>query len=235
MKRKKVLQVFAIIFLIMLSACTPMSGDTEMQSRSEEDGPVQSNTITTSPSAETSSSQAALTEENVTSDSQSAGYILFAPLRSTTTYMINSDGEVVHTWPSTYYPGNAVYLLENGYLLRTGSLRSQTFDAGGSGGIVQQINWQGDVVWEFEYAEENGLLHHDIEPLPDGNILMIAWEYKTAEQALAAGRDSDLLKEGALWPDTVIEVDPTSNRTVWEWHVWDHLVQGLRPCQTRLC
>ena len=231
MKQKKAFQLFTIIVLIIFSSCTPMNGDTQAQNRSERDGPIEGNTITASTNAETSASRAAITDENTVSDLQSEGTILFAPLRSTTTYLINSDGEVVHTWPSTYYPGNAVYLLENGDLLHTGSLRSETFDAGGSGGIVQQINWQGDVVWEFEYAGEQGLLHHDIEPLPDGNILMIAWEYKTAGEALAAGRDPDLLKDGALWPDTVIEVDPTSNRIVWEWHVWDHLVQDLDPAK----
>ncbi len=231
MKRKKAIQIFAIIVLILLSACTTMTVYTQAQSQSEQDRPVEDNIIMTSASGDTSSSRAAITDENTVNDLQSEGTILFAPLRSTNTYLINTEGEVVHTWPGTYYPGNAVYLLENGDLLHTGSLRSETFDAGGSGGIVQQINWQGDVVWEFEYAGEQGLLHHDIEPLPNGNILMIAWEYKTAEQALAAGRGPDLLKDGALWPDTVIEVDPATNRIVWEWHVWDHLVQDFDPAK----
>lgn len=80
--------------------------------------------------------------ENAQTDSgDTEGYILFAPLRSTTSYLINYDGDVFHTWPSEYNPGNAVYLLENGNLLRTGSLRSSIFEAGGSGGIVQEISW----------------------------------------------------------------------------------------------
>jgi len=157
------------------------------------------------------------------------GYILFAPLRSTTTYLINYDGDVIHTWPGDYFPGNAVYLLGNGNLLRTGSLRNNTFDAGGAGGIVQEIDWNGNVLWEFSYSNDQYRLHHDVEYLPNGNILMIAWEHKTAAEAIAAGRDPNLLKDGALWPDMLIEVDPATNQIVWEWHVWDHLVQDYDP------
>ena len=82
-------------------------------------------------------------ENTQTNSGDTEGYILFAPLRSTTSYLINYDGDVLHSWPSEYNPGNAVYLLENGNLLRTGSLRSSTFKVGGSGGIVQEIGWNG--------------------------------------------------------------------------------------------
>lgn len=47
-----------------------------------------------------------------------SGYTLFAPLKSNTTYLIDMEGAVVHTWESTLRPGNAAYLLENGHLLR---------------------------------------------------------------------------------------------------------------------
>jgi hypothetical protein len=150
---------------------------------------------------------------------------LFSPLKSTETYLMGADGRAVYTWQSDYTPGNAVYLLENGNLLRTGSLRSGTFDAGGSGGIVQEIAPDSSIVWEYEYADELVQLHHDIEPMPNGNILMIAWERKSEREAIAAGRDSSLLRDGELWVDHIIEVDPATNRIVWAWHVWDHLVQ----------
>lgn len=171
-----------------------------------------------------------------------AGYTLFAPMSSTTTYLIDNNGQVIHTWESDYRPGNSVYLLENGNLLHTGSIQSSTFNAGGSGGIVQEFTWDGDLVWEFEYTRPMVYLHHDIEPLPNGNVLMIAWEYKSAEEVLAAGRDPDLLPSGqqqgpgqpstnsgdqGLWVDHIIEVDPTSGTIVWEWHIWDHLVQDM--------
>ena len=56
---------------------------------------------------------------------------------------------------------------------------------------------------------------------------MIAWEYKTSAEAIAAGRDPNKLSD-AMWPDHIIEVRPTGSTTgdiVWEWHVWHHLIQ----------
>ena len=70
-------------------------------------------------------------------------------------------------------------------------------------------------------------LHHDIAPMPNGNILMISWELKTKEEAIQAGRDTALLTQSKLWPDYIIEVDPVLDSIVWEWHVWDHLIQGF--------
>lgn len=153
------------------------------------------------------------------------GYNLFAPLGETTTYLIDEQGDTVFTWPSAYRPGNAVYLLESGNLLRTGNTGSTNFNAGGAGGIVEEMTSDGTVTWSFEYDTTQGRLHHDIEPLPDGNVLMIAWELKTESDALAAGRNPTLLTDGELWPDTIIEVDPETSTIVWQWHVWDHLVQ----------
>ncbi len=61
---------------------------------------------------------------------------------------------------------------------------------------------------------------------------MVAWEYKSAEEAIAAGRDPRLLTQGALWPDTLIEVEPVGSggaKIVWEWRAWDHLIQDFDP------
>lgn len=154
------------------------------------------------------------------------GYTLFTPITSTTTYLIDNAGNVVHTWESDYNPGNAVYLLEDGNLLRTANDRSTNFDVGGAGGRVELFSWEGDLLWAFDYSNSMYRLHHDVEMMPNGNILMIAWEYKTSEEAIAAGRDPQLIPEnGSLWVDHIIEVNPATNAIVWEWHVWDHLVQ----------
>ncbi|MCP4361231.1 MAG: arylsulfotransferase (ASST) [Chloroflexi bacterium] len=153
------------------------------------------------------------------------GYNLFSSLGDTATYLIDEDGETVFTWSSAYRPGNAVYLLENGNLLRTGNTNAANFNTGGVGGIVEEIDANSNVIWSYKHDTTQGRLHHDIEQLPNGNILMLAWELKTGSESLAAGRNPNLLNDGELWPDTVIEVDPNTNSIVWEWHVWDHLVQ----------
>ena len=156
------------------------------------------------------------------------GYNLFSSLKATTAYLMDNDGNFVHSWETGYRPGNSMYLLENSELLHTGNVNNSTFNAGGAGGIVQTIDWDGNVTWEYEYSSTTHLQHHDVEMLPNGNVLMVAWQMKTEAEALAAGRDPSLLRAGELWPDSVIEVQPTGADTgniVWEWHVWDHLVQ----------
>jgi hypothetical protein len=142
---------------------------------------------------------------------------------------MDNDGNIAHTWTSNYRPGLSAYLLENGNLLRTGNTGSAYFATGGAGGIVQEIATDGTVAWEFEYADGYVRQHHDIEPLPNGNVLMIAWEFKTQAKAIAAGRNPSLIQAGELWPDHIIEVNPTNNTIVWEWHVWDHLIQDYDP------
>ena len=89
------------------------------------------------------------------------GYTFFAPSRSGTTYLIDNDGQFVHSWDSQYRPGVAAYLLENGNLLRTALLGDNPrFTAGGGGGRVEEFAWEGPLVWEFEYSSSEYLLHH---------------------------------------------------------------------------
>jgi hypothetical protein len=160
------------------------------------------------------------------------GQILFSPLYGTTTYLINSAGTVNHTWPSSNTPGAATYWLGDGTILRT--LRVDLSGGGGAGGGVQKVEWDGTVVWDFRYDTNGYLSHHDIKPLPNGNVLMIAWETKTRTQAIAAGRDPTHITGNTFMPDHVIEVQPTgptSGNIVWEWHVWDHLIQDFDPAK----
>lgn len=161
-------------------------------------------------------------------DDPSDGYNLFSPIGSTATYLMDNDGAMVHSWSSTYRPGQSVYLMEDGTLMRTANTQDATPNVGGVGGAIEQFSWNGDRLWSFEYRGADYRAHHDVEVLPNGNVLMIAWQVKTEAEAIAAGRDPSLLAEGELWPDHVIEVEPTGaegGRIVWEWHVWDHLIQ----------
>jgi hypothetical protein len=155
------------------------------------------------------------------------GQILFAPMDTTTTYLIDNTGAVNHTWSSNYLPGVAVHWLGNGTILRT--IRVGTGPGtGGAGGGVQKVEWDGTVVWDFRYNTNGHLSHHDVKMLPNGNVLLIAWETKTRAEAIAAGRNPNYVSSKGLYPDHIIEVQPTgktSGKIVWEWHVWDHLIQ----------
>ncbi len=160
----------------------------------------------------------------------SDGYTLYGPLNTSDTYLIDMDGQVVHQWPNTARPGNSVYLLPNGRLLRTEKSDRAVFGGGrGRGGVIEEVAWDGDVTWRYTYANRRHLQHHDIEPLPNGNILLLAWERHTRRDAIAMGRDPALLTGKDFWSETIIEVDRVTNQIVWRWRTWDHLVQDLDP------
>lgn len=171
------------------------------------------------------------------SNKASRGYTLFAPLSSKTTYLIDMCGMLVNQWQSDYAPGHAAYLLEDGSLIRTAVLspvENPTFNAGGAGGRVGRMDWDGNLIWEFEYADTDYVQHHDIEVLPNGNVLMVAWELKTESEIIAAGRDPNVILDGQLWVDHIIEVEPygsVGGIIVWEWHLWDHMVQDFDPAK----
>jgi hypothetical protein len=168
-----------------------------------------------------------------TSDDSYEGYTIFGPEYSRFTYLINNNGKIVHWWKSDYIQGFGNYLLENGELFRLDLPGDNPiFRSGGVAGRVEKFDEDSNLLWEFEYSNLEYCSHHDIEPLPNGNVLLISWEYKTRNEAIAAGRDPSKLLSNALWPDHIIEVKPTgptSGDIVWEWHAWDHLIQDYDP------
>jgi hypothetical protein len=162
------------------------------------------------------------------------GYTLFAPKQYTSTYLINNDGKIVHKWSASKYPpGQSVYLLENGNLLRSCMTKGQLSSGGGEGGRVEEYDWDDNLVWQFDYSTDTYMQHHDIRRLPNGNILMLVIEKKTYAECIAAGFNpskfqSDIVQKGMMLPDYVVEIQPikpASGSKVWEWHVWDHLIQ----------
>ena len=156
-----------------------------------------------------------------------SGYNLFNPMTSKIAYLMDNDENIIKSWTSSYNPGLSLYLLDDGSLLRTASTGSSTFNTGGAAGRIEQFTWDGTLSWSFDYDTSSYRTHHDVAILPNGNILMVAWEMKSRAEAEAAGRNPSLLADGELWPDHIIEVEPdgSGGTIVWEWHVWDHLVQ----------
>ena len=168
------------------------------------------------------------------------GYTLFAPIPSNTTYLIDHLGREVHRWssPGEHRPGLSAYLLPDGDLLRAANIAQTAvgnFSGGGTAGKVERIGWDGTLEWSWEYSSTLHISHHDIEPMPNGNMLMIAWEERTEEEALQAGRNPAIASDSPggqnnVWPDHIIEVKPIGTNDaeiVWRWHAWDHLIQDF--------
>ncbi len=168
----------------------------------------------------------------INTDKDTPGYVLFEVPTSTATYLIDKEGTVIHQWESDLNSMNS-YLQPNGHLIRLERDEDfPVFAAGGQAGRIREYDWDGNLVWDFEYANEKELLHHDIEVMPNGNILGISYEVLPSKEAIEAGMDPAHVPKAGIWLDKIVEIKPTKpqgGEIVWEWHMKDHLVQELDP------
>lgn len=166
-----------------------------------------------------------LDKENV-----SDGYTLIYPEQQNVVYLIDNCGQWVQRWvgEETQGPGKEVYLLEDGRLLRTntqGGVYENSFGTGGAGGVVELLSWENENLWTYIAADSLIRQHHDVEFLPNGNILMVLWEKRSNAEIIASGFDTLTNNQKELWSDKIIEVDPSNDSIIWEWSSWDHLIQ----------
>ena len=151
------------------------------------------------------------------------GYTLFG--NNEKTYLIDNCGFTIHIWESNYDPGLAIYLLDNGQLLRTAK-KTGSFSGGGLGGRFELFDWDGNLSWSFNYADNTVHAHHDIAPLPNGHFLAIAWEKHSQSDAQQNGRKYN----GEVWSERIVEIEMVGvnqANIVWEWRLWDHLIQDF--------
>lgn len=156
------------------------------------------------------------------------GYTLFTA--QTETYLINNCGEVINQWSSEYQSGKSVYLLENGNLLRAAKVDNNDISFGGIGGRIELFDWDGNLIWEYNYSTDQVSQHHDIFPMPNGNILMLAVTIINKNDAIQMGRNPDNLAEEKIYNEQVLELKPTGTNMasiVWEWNIKDHLIQDF--------
>lgn len=158
-------------------------------------------------------------------------YTLYAPISNTMAYLTDTNNTTYKTWTfsSSYKTGFSLYLITGDTLVRTVAYASNPFpNAGGRTGEVQKVTWDGTIVWDYVYCSSTYSLHHDICPMPNGNVLMIVWDKKTATEVTNAGCSQNI----SIWSEKILEVHPTGATTgtiVWEWHLWDHLCQNYDP------
>ena len=160
-------------------------------------------------------------------DADLPGYVLFSPMQSNITYLIDGCGQEVHQWSCNGLPGLIAQLQPDGTLLRTRVTDNPDFHGGGVGGMIERYNWGGDLIWSYAISNDSLCQHHDFTVLPNGNILTIAWEGHTAQDAFAHGLDTTYTP-AVLWSERLIELHPTGTDqadVVWQWRAWDHLVQ----------
>jgi hypothetical protein len=163
------------------------------------------------------------------------GFTLFAPIfeQNRNVYLINLQGELVHTWNLPYPPGLSGYLTERGTLFYNGRTSEDGFLSRFpfKGGVVLEADWNGKVLWEVRHPDHH---HHGIL-LRNGNVLLNCLGRVPAEIAsrVKGGTEDHSLPSalyapqpeadaGAMYADYLAELTPTG-QTVWEWRSWEHL------------
>ena len=143
------------------------------------------------------------------------GYTLFTGYWNHDVFLLDPLGRVAHAWNMDTSVFHAK-LLDNGNLLVSRPDRVVEFDP------------RGNIVWQYGPRK----LHHDFLKMPNGNVLLLARSRKTNEQAIAAGANPQFVHESGIAYDYLLEVRPadaSGGDVVWEWSVWDHLIQHFDP------
>jgi hypothetical protein len=108
--------------------------------------------------------------------------------------------------------------LDNGNLLRAGR------------DSIEIRDWNNNLVWSYDLSGNGYDQHHDIEPLPNGNILCLLHDIYTSSYMTQQGRMPSLLTSPTFKLDRVVELQPQGTndaQLIWEWRMIDHIVQGF--------
>jgi len=104
--------------------------------------------------------------------------------------IFDMNGRIVHSWPEVRATSRA-------RLSREGRLAVI-----GTDNLIKEYDWDGNLMWYFQFPNESDFAHHDLIRLKNGNILILAMDGKTHTDY--------------LW-----EVD-SQRSVVWEWRINDH-------------
>ena len=155
-------------------------------------------------------------EEESTSSAlpDSEGLTLYAPMTTDSSFLlVNQEGETVHEWTTTAR-ANTGRLLADGSIVMLLDTKAQPTKFGTGTAMIRKLDWDENVLWEYENSD----LHHDVCPMPNGNVMAILWEELSAEN-LARVTPS---RTDPLYSDVFVEIN-SKGKIVWEWHAQDHL------------
>lgn len=159
------------------------------------------------------------------------GYTLLAPDNSSEAHLLDIHGRYINSWDNAPFPGRRGSRLgPDGSLYSTGTIPNPALAGGGVTGALYIQDWDGNTTWSYNHSNSTRTLHHDIEVLPNGNVLATAWVQHTAADLIALGRNPANIPDGELWGEQIVELQPTGLNTadvVWEWNLIDHLIQDF--------
>ena len=153
------------------------------------------------------------------------GYTLFSPVKTPSVYLMDNEGRIVHAW-EIESAGSVLeaHLLDNGHLVVVAGPRTNNILDSQHAGSIREYTWDNVFVWETSFDRRVFRQHHGIDFLPNGNILAIGWHGRSLGEAIEMGLRP---QSHGLTPDIIVEIDRSNSEVVWQWDVWDHLVQDI--------
>lgn len=149
----------------------------------------------------------------------SEGFVLIAPYFQGLNYdkpgqvlLLDTAGAVAHEW-QTQFQTLAAYLQPSGnlYAAMTPPLNPRAFPSPGTTGLIQELDWEGNVLWEYGDTQ----MTHDFEIMPDGGVAYIRW--RRAPEWFAGGvRGGMASPYPGVWTNELVVVN-RDKQVVWTW------------------
>ena len=121
------------------------------------------------------------------------------------------------------------------YKLKCGGRLYEDGTCYGEGGTdFVKKDWDGNVIFDLEETRSNYHPHHDSilvknKKLGRDTVIYIANKDLTHDQIIAAGANPAWSAYTSGQMDCLVERDSLDNKVVWEWCMYDHLIQDLDP------
>jgi hypothetical protein len=154
-------------------------------------------------------------------------------------FLMDEYGKTVHEWQTDNRLAETAqaHLLPDGNILQTSCRHNWHIMDGqfpiGTNGEISIEDKDSNTVWRYShlaFGEESQ--HHDVEMLPNGNILFLSWAMLPAEEARKHGWRQQGEREYIVL-DKIYEIKPdlVSGETeiVWVWSLLDHVIQNVDP------
>jgi hypothetical protein len=129
-----------------------------------------------------------------------------------TAYLLDMTGATLHTWQASGSAQTCAYLLEDGsalFPIQNSACTSPHHDGAYPSGRFQKISWEGAITWDYRFCDATARAGYDVEPMPNGNILIPTDASNAAK---------------------IFEVQPTGSTTgtiVWQCALPDSLASGM--------
>ncbi len=144
--------------------------------------------------------------------------------------VMDRNGNEYHTWKNPQQLQNLrARLSPDGSLLLAGTIidmSDKNANTAAHKSLIAEYTWDGKKKWEVLVNERDW--HNDVYKLKNGNIIFPAYD-AIPDSFLKNVKDVELpwgtfkRKGIKIRGDVLMEVNPATGKTVWEWKTWEHL------------